>query len=49
MASISRESWEKNLKDLIRTNISAGLLIKELFIRGDLERCLNVAPVSLEG
>ena len=24
MASSSRDSWEKNLKDLIRTNIAAG-------------------------
>ena len=27
--------------------IMAGLLIKELFLRGDLERCLIVAPGSL--
>ncbi len=25
----------------------AGLLVKELMIRGDLERCLTVAPGSL--
>jgi superfamily II DNA or RNA helicase len=29
--------------------IMAGLLIKELKVRGDLERCLIIAPDSLTG
>ncbi len=28
--------------------IMAGLLIKELLLRGDVERCLIVVPASLE-
>jgi N12 class adenine-specific DNA methylase len=43
-----RKRMEERLRDPgAGKTVMAGLLIKELLIRGDLERCLIVAPGSL--